>query len=71
MGGMPRLAEIHYDTPEYDVVRPGDHVLCAVSGAPIPLQKLRYWSARFQEAYRGAEEATAAILAGGASKIVR
>jgi hypothetical protein len=62
-------AEIHYDTPEFDIVRPGSFVLCAVSGEPIPLNELKYWSAAFQEAYRSAEEATAAMLAGGAKNL--
>lgn len=70
MSGMSLLAELHYDASDFDVIRPGTHVVCAVSGEPIPLDQLKYWSAEFQEAYRGAAEATAAILAGGASKLV-
>lgn len=50
-------AELRYDTPEFRVVRPGDHVLCAVSGCRIPLEALRYWSVERQEAYAGPEEA--------------
>ena len=34
----------------------GDHVLCAVTGVPIGLDELRYWSVARQEPY-----ATAAI----------
>ncbi|MBQ1499894.1 MAG: DUF2093 domain-containing protein [Sphingomonas sp.] len=62
-------AQIHYDTPEFDILRPGSYVLCAVSGEPIPLDQLKYWSAEFQEAYRSAVEATAAMLAGGARNL--
>lgn len=62
-------AQIHYDTPEFDILRPGSYVLCAVSGQQIPLDELKYWSAELQEAYRGAEEATAAMLAGGARNL--
>lgn len=69
MGGMNGLAQIHYDTPEIDVLRPGSYVLCAVTGEQIPLGELKYWSAEFQEAYRGAPEATAAMLAGGAKNL--
>ena len=36
----------------------GDHVLCAVSGARIELEELRYWSVARQEAYATAEIAT-------------
>ena len=66
---MNGLAQIHYDTPEFDILRPGSYVLCAVSGEPIPLDQLKYWSAEFQEAYRSAVEATAAMLAGGARNL--
>ncbi len=69
MGGMSPIAELHYDASDFDVIRPGTHVVCAVSGEPIPLDRLKYWSAEFQEAYRGAHEATAAILAGGAKNL--
>jgi len=62
-------AQIHYDTPDFDVIRPGSFVLCAVTGEPIPLDELVYWSAAYQEAYRGAAEATAAALAGGAKNL--
>jgi hypothetical protein len=33
----------------------GDHVRCAVTGARIPLDTLRYWSVARQEAYASAE----------------
>ncbi|MCW3835575.1 DUF2093 domain-containing protein [Sphingomonas canadensis] len=65
------LAVLRYRTPQFDVLRRGSHVRCAVSGEPIPLEKLVYWSVTHQEAYRGAAEASAAILAGGASKLKR
>lgn len=59
---IPGLAVLHYDTPHFDIVRPGQFVLCAVSGALIDLEDLKYWSAEFQEAYRGPEEATRSFL---------
>jgi hypothetical protein len=62
MADVPGLAVLHYGTPHYDVVRPGHFVLCAVSGDHIPLDELIYWSEEFQEAYRGAVEATQAFL---------
>jgi hypothetical protein len=64
-----RPAELLYYTPDYEVIRAGRYVLCAVSGDRIAIEDLVYWSARHQEAYRGAEEATAAALAGGAKNI--
>jgi hypothetical protein len=32
-------------------MRPGSFVRCAVTGVPIPLEELRYWSVDLQEAY--------------------
>lgn len=52
--GQP--AQLHYGDGEFAVLRPGDHVLCAVSGRRIPLAAVRYWSAPLQEAYAGPAE---------------
>ncbi|RZJ46908.1 MAG: DUF2093 domain-containing protein [Brevundimonas sp.] len=49
-------ATLHYGDGEFAVLRPGRFVTCAVSGKPIPLETLRYWSARLQEAYSGPAE---------------
>lgn len=51
------LAVLHYGDGEYAVMKPGRHVLCAVSGVKIPLEALRYWNAETQEAYAGPAEA--------------
>jgi hypothetical protein len=45
------LAELEYLDGEYRVVKPGSFVFCAVTGQPIPLEGLRYWSVDLQEAY--------------------
>ncbi len=45
------LAEVEYLDGEIRVVRPGSYVACAVTGTPIPLEALRYWSVDLQEAY--------------------
>jgi len=37
------------------VLVPGDHVVCAMTQAQIPLVELRYWSVARQEAYADAE----------------
>lgn len=50
-------AELHYSDGEYAVLKPGRFVVCAVSGKPIPLEVLRYWSPSLQEAYFGPVEA--------------
>jgi hypothetical protein len=44
-------AEVEYLDGEYRVVKAGSFVYCAVTGEPIPLDALRYWSVDLQEAY--------------------
>ena len=51
------IAQIHYGDGEFAVLKPGRFVLCAVSGARVALEHLRYWSAERQEAYAGPAEA--------------
>jgi hypothetical protein len=53
------LARVRYGDAEFTVLAPGRFVRCAVSGALIPLDELRYWNVELQEAYRSAAEATA------------
>jgi hypothetical protein len=48
--GAPE-AEVRYMHGEYKVVRNGGFVRCAVTGHPIPLDDLKYWSVDLQEAY--------------------
>lgn len=51
------LALVRYGDGEMVVLRPGRWVLCAVSGKRIPLDQLRYWNPKLQEAYAGPAEA--------------
>ena len=51
------LAKLHYGDGDFAVLKPGRYVVCAVSGAKVPLEALRYWSAPLQEAYAGPAEA--------------
>jgi hypothetical protein len=53
--GFRGEAKIKYLDGEFQVVSPGDYVLCAVTGEPIPLAELKYWSVTLQEAYATAE----------------
>lgn len=46
-----RIAKLHYLDGTFRMLSHGDHVVCAVTGAPIPLDQLRYWSVERQEAY--------------------
>ena len=54
MGGREREAKIHYLDGTFRMLSAGDHVRCAITGAPIPLEELRYWSVERQEAYADA-----------------
>jgi len=44
-------AKVRYLDGDFQVVVPGAHVVCAVTGELIPLSDLRYWSVDRQEAY--------------------
>lgn len=44
-------AKIDYLDGDYRIMRQGSFVRCAVTGQPIPLDDLRYWSVSRQEAY--------------------
>jgi hypothetical protein len=57
LGKLGGLAVLHYGDGEYAVLTPGDFVLCATTGAKIPLEALRYWSPELQEAYSTPTEA--------------
>lgn len=53
-----REARVKFLDADYRVLEPGDYVRCAVTGKPIRLDDLRYWSVERQEAYASAEIAT-------------
>ncbi|MFA6123067.1 MAG: DUF2093 domain-containing protein [Sphingomonas sp.] len=61
MSNTDRPARLHFMANGFRVLAPGDHVLCAVSGARIALDDVRYWSVARQEAYASAEIATEAM----------
>lgn len=45
-------AKLHYSTPDFTILEAGAYVLCAVTGERIPLDRLKYWNADLQEAYK-------------------
>ena len=47
----PGEAKVEFLDGDFQIVRPGAYVRCAVTGQPIPLEELRYWSVDRQEAY--------------------
>jgi hypothetical protein len=53
--GLKGEARLRYLDGEFQVITPGDYVRCAVTGEPIALPDLRYWSVELQEAYASAE----------------
>ena len=44
-------ARVEFLDGDFRILRPGAFVRCAVTGVPIPLDELRYWSVDRQEAY--------------------
>jgi hypothetical protein len=52
---MAGEAEVQYLDGDFRVIKPGAFVRCAVTGVPIPLEELKYWSVDLQEAYASPE----------------
>ena len=52
-----KLAKIKYLPNNFQIIEPGDHVICAVSGKPISLENLTYWNVELQEPYYSYHEA--------------
>ena len=46
-----KLATIKYLPSNFKIIEDGDHVICAVSGKKIYLDKLTYWNVELQEPY--------------------
>ena len=55
MHGSGKPARVHYLAGTFRLLSDGDHVVCAVTGARIPLHELKYWSVERQEPYVDAE----------------
>src|SRR5215469_2427814 len=51
-------AKLRFLDGDFEVLQPGAYVVCAVTGAQIPLDALRYWSVDLQEAYASPAIAT-------------
>jgi hypothetical protein len=54
-----REAKVKYLDGDFQIVREGEYVRCAISGAPIRIDDLRYWNVDKQRAYRSALESFA------------
>ncbi len=55
---MNKLAKLKYLPNNFEIMEEGDHVICAISGKKIPLEKLNYWNVDEQEAYFSYVEAS-------------
>ena len=55
---LKKLAKIKYLPNNFEVLQPGDHVICAVSGKKISLENLNYWNVDEQEPYFSYVEAS-------------
>ena len=55
---LKKLAKLKYLPNNFEILQNGDHVICAISGKKIPLEKLTYWNVDLQEAYFSYVEAS-------------
>lgn len=55
-------ARVRYMDADFVVISPGSFVRCAITGATIPLDDLKYWNVDRQEAYADADAAFQAYL---------
>tara|TARA_Y100001970_G_C14236257_1_gene861979 strand:- start:2838 stop:3029 length:192 start_codon:yes stop_codon:yes gene_type:complete len=46
-----KIAILKYLNNSFEIIENGTHVICAISGKKIPLDKLNYWNVDLQEAY--------------------
>lgn len=65
MSSGDRAATLFYQPNGFRVLKHGNHVVCAVSGAAIELEALRYWCVVRQEPYASAELASRRLLGEG------
>ena len=54
---LKKKAKLIFKHNYFEILEEGDHVLCAVSGKEIKLDKLNYWNVDLQEAYYSPIEA--------------
>lgn len=61
MSNTDRPARLHYGANGFRVLSPGDHVVCGVTGARVPIGELRYWDAVTQTPFASAAIASEAL----------
>jgi hypothetical protein len=62
-----REAKLRYLDHDFEVLQEGEFVRCSVTGDPIRLDNLRYWSIAKQVAFKSAAEAFSDYLSGFAT----
>ena len=53
-----KLAKIKYLPNNFEIIKDGDHVICAISQKKILIENLNYWNVDLQEAYYSYKEAS-------------
>ena len=56
-GSQPGEAKLLFKDQEFDILKSGRFVVCAVTRRKIALEDLRYWNVDLQEPYFDAESA--------------
>jgi len=54
---IKKLAKIKYLPNNFQIIKEGDYVICAISGKTINLEELNYWNVDLQEPYYSYKEA--------------
>tara|TARA_B100001057_G_C22684963_1_gene885296 strand:+ start:296 stop:493 length:198 start_codon:yes stop_codon:yes gene_type:complete len=48
---LNKLAKLKYLPNNFEILKDGDHVVCAISQKKIPIENLKYWNVELQEPY--------------------
>jgi hypothetical protein len=52
-----KLAKIKYFPNNFEIIEPGEYVICSISGKQINIDRLNYWNVELQEPYYSYKEA--------------
>ena len=52
-----KLAKIKYFPNNFQIIEPGEYVICSISGKQINIDSLNYWNVELQEPYYSYKEA--------------
>lgn len=57
-----KQAKLKYTHADFQIIVPGDYVICAITNKQIPIDELKYWNFERQEPYLNAKAALIAKL---------